>query len=356
MSFPLNSFVKPYLTTYGLQPENQETPIQFIKSNTVDYPLFYRRNHFTYPGFSYLNYWLSINGLVKTKKYFSLQDIHRMPSKTVKTVLECAGNKRSLFEPKVFGEQWNKGAISQGYWKGVSLRTLLELAGMKEGAKEIVVEGHDFGGRTDLDTVHTYTRSMPIDKAIHPDTILAYEYNNKPIPFKHGYPLRLIVPQWYAMASVKWIKQISVMDSQFAGPFQAIDYVYYPRKENNEGAFPVTTINVNSIIQKPLNMEVLNTGKHMIEGIAWTGKGYITKVEVSINNGESWSEAKVIQQSKNSYAWSTWKLDWTVPTRGEYTLMAKATDSYNRVQPTIPFWNRKGYGYNAMEKIKVKIE
>ncbi|KAB7709259.1 molybdopterin-dependent oxidoreductase [Bacillus aerolatus] len=356
MPYPLYPFVKPYLMTRGLQPENQETPIQFIKTDTIDYQLFYRRNHFAYPGLSYSNYWLPINGLVKTAKCFSLQDILRLPSKTLKVVLECAGNKRSLFEPKVFGEQWEKGAISQGYWKGVPLRTLLELAGMKEGAKEVVVEGYDYGRRTDLDTVHTYARSLPIYKAIHPDTIIAYEYNNRPIPFKHGYPLRLIVPQWYAMASVKWIKQISVIDSDFTGPFQSVDYVYYPHKENDEGAFPVTTIKVNSTIQKPLNMEVLNTGKHIIEGIAWTGKGNITKVEVSTNGGKTWTEAKVSQQNKEGYAWSAWKFEWSVAAKGEYTLMAKATNSYNQEQPATPFWNRKGYGYNAIEKIKVKIE
>lgn len=168
-----------------------------------------------------------------------------------------------------------KGAISQGYWKGVPLRTLLELSGIREGSKEIVVEGYDFGERTDLNEVFTYARSQPIEKAIHPDTIIAYEYNNQPIPFKHGYPLRLIVPQWYAMASVKWIKQISVIDSNFKGPFQTIDYVYYPDKENNKDAYPVTTINVNSTIQKPLDKENLNNGKHLIKGIPWKVKALL---------------------------------------------------------------------------------
>ncbi|MDQ7861092.1 molybdopterin-dependent oxidoreductase [Peribacillus frigoritolerans] len=111
------------------------------------------------------------------------------------------------------------------------------------------------GLRTDLDEVYTYTRSLPIEKALHQDTIIAYEYNSQPIPFKHGYPLRLIVPQWYAMASVKWIKQISVINTTFTGPFQTIDYMYYPNKDNDQNAFPVTAININSTIQKPLDME-----------------------------------------------------------------------------------------------------
>ncbi|MCF6408947.1 sulfite oxidase [Pseudalkalibacillus salsuginis] len=352
MSSPMK---RPYLTTLSLTPENQETPIHFI-NGTVDDQLFFRRNHFSYPPISNLNYWLPIKGFVLSPQWVSLRDLMKMPSKTVKAVLECAGDKRRYFEPKVFGEQWGKGAISQGYWKGVPLRVLLEQAGIREGAKEVVVEGHDFGKRTDTDSIHSFTRSIPIDKALHQDTIVAYEYNGRPLTFKHGFPLRLIVPQWYAMASVKWIRQIRVIESSFEGPFQTVDYVYYPNKENTEGAFPVTTMNVNSTIQKPLDMAVLDTGKHKIEGIAWTGGGYITKVEISTNNGENWSETKFSSDTENGYGWVKWVYQWLAAKKGEYTILAKATDSTNRVQPDTPFWNRKGYGYNAIEKIKVKIE
>nr|WP_309100590.1 sulfite oxidase [Fredinandcohnia onubensis] len=348
--------VKPYLITRSLLPENQETPIQFINADTMKNRLFYRRNHFNYPTLSYSNYWLPINGKVTTPKLIFFQDILRLPSKTIKVVLECSGDKRSLFEPKVFGEQWEKGAINQSYWKGVPLRSLLELSEIREGAKEVVVEGYDFGERTDLNKVFTYSRSLPIEKALHPDTIIAYEYNNQPIPFKHGYPLRLIVPQWYAMASVKWIKQISVIDFKFTGPFQTIDYVYYPNKENNKESFPVTSINVNSTIQKPLDMEILNTGKHLIKGIAWTGKGFITKLEISVDGGSTWLNVKLEPTNNGDYGWQSWSYEWTISKKGEYVIMSKATDSYGRTQPVTPFWNKKGYGYNAIEKINVKVE
>lgn len=348
--------VKPYLTTRSLQPENQETPIQFVEKNITNKHLFYRRNHFSYPVLPYPNYWLPINGLVNVPLLLSIHQILQLPSKTVKVVLDCAGNKRGLFEPAVFGEQWGKGAISQGLWKGVPLRTLLELSGIKEGAKEVVVEGYDFGNRTDLNKVYTYSRSLPIEKALHPDTIIAYEYNNQPIPFKHGFPLRLIVPQWYAMASVKWIKQISVISSNFSGPFQSIDYVYYPNKDNNNDAFPVTIINVNSTITKPLDMEILNTGKHLIRGIAWTGKGFIKKVEISTDHGETWINVKVHDHDSTGYDWVSWSYEWTIIKKGEYTIMSRGTDSYGRIQPALPLWNRKGYGYHAIDKIKVKVE
>ncbi|MFP5115573.1 sulfite oxidase [Bacillaceae bacterium C204] len=356
MPYSQDPVMKPHLTTRSLHPESQETPIQFIETDIMNNHLFYRQNHFSYPSLSYSNYWLPINGSVLTQKLLSMQDLLQLPSKTVKVILECAGNKRSFFDPKVFGEQWEKGAISQGYWKGVPLRTLLELAGIREGAKEVIVEGYDYGKRTDLDSIFTYARSLPIEKALHPDTIIAYEYNNQPIPFKHGYPLRLIVPQWYAMASVKWIKQITITDSKFKGPFQSIDYVYYPHKESNKDAIPVTNINVNSTIQKPLDMDVLNTGKHLIKGIAWTGKGYITRIEVSTDNGQTWSNTKIENKNADVYDWVSWSYEWSILEKGEYTILSKATDSTNRIQPTTPFWNKKGYGYNAIDKIKVKIE
>ncbi|MED3552559.1 sulfite oxidase [Cytobacillus praedii] len=349
--------VSPYLLTRSLLPENQETPIQFINNDMIVNKLFFRRNHFSYPTLSLRNYWLPINGTVSKPIILSMQDILQLPSKTIQVVLECSGNKRSLFEPKVFGEQWEKGAISQGFWRGVPLRNLLELAGIREGAKEIVVEGYDFGERTDQNKeVFTYARSLPIMKALHPETLIAYEYNNQPIPFKHGYPLRLIVPQWYAMASVKWIKQISVIDSNFIGTFQTIDYVYYPNRESNKDSFPVTTINVNSTIQKPLDMDILNTGKHFIKGLAWTGNGVITKVDISVDGGSNWLNAKIEPRKNSSYGWQSWSYEWNILRKGEYLIMSKATDSYGRRQPAVPLWNKKGYGYNAIDKIKVKVE
>ncbi|WP_316571382.1 sulfite oxidase [Neobacillus sp. YIM B06451] len=348
--------VKPYLLTRSLFPENQETPIQFIDPAITPDKLFYRRNHFSYPALSYSNYWLPINGIVSKPLLLSKQEILQLPSKTIQVVLECSGDKRRFFEPKVFGEQWEKGAISQGYWRGVPLRTLLERSGISEGAKEVVVEGYDFGERTDLNKIFSYARSLPIEKALHPDTLIAYEYNGRPIPFKHGYPLRLIVPQWYAMASVKWIKQIRVIDSTFKGPFQTIDYVYYPNKETNQDAFPVTSINVNSTIQKPLHMEILNTGKHLIKGIAWTGNGFISKVEISVDRGSTWLLTTLEPVRQEGYGWQRWSYEWSVPKKGEYVILSKATDSTGRTQPADPFWNRKGYGYNAIDQIKVKVE
>jgi DMSO/TMAO reductase YedYZ molybdopterin-dependent catalytic subunit len=344
-----------YLITRSLFPgENQETPIHFISENMISDQLFYRRNHFSYPNFVSSFYYLPIDGLVKVQRVFTLQEMTAMPAKTLEVVLECSGNKRMYFEPKVFGEQWEKGAISQGVWKGVPLRTLLKYTGVLDSAKEIVFEGYDYGERTVTNEVTYFARSLPLEKALHQDTILAYEYNGKPIPFKHGFPFRLIVPEWYAMASVKWVKKITVIDHEFKGPFQAIDYVYYPNKDSDRGKFPVTFMNVNSTIQQPLDRQILNSGTYVISGIAWTGQGNISKLEISIDGGSKWKEAEIFPSPK--YSWVRWGFIWEVAEKGEYMILSRATDSQGRIQPENPLWNRKGYGYNAVDRIVVKVE
>ena len=177
-----------------------------------------------------------------------------------------------------------------------------------------------------------------------------------PIPYKHGYPLRLIVPQWYGMASVKWLKKITVIDHEFEGPFQSIDYVYYPHKDTDAGKRPVTTVKVNSIIQQPLDQSILNIGTHLIKGIAYTGEGTITQVELSFDGGASWHNTTIYSDSIQKYSWIPWTYLWNADRKGEYVIMVRAKDSFGRVQLEEAEWNRKGYGHNAITRVKVKVE
>lgn len=352
----LEPYKMPYLTTKELNPENQETPIHFLRQKVTPIEYFFLRNHFEYPEHTQQAFLLPIEGNVLNPRVFAYEEILRMPSKTLLLPLECAGNKRAYFDPKVYGEQWGDGAISQGLWKGVPLTQLLTFTGLKNTPLEVVFEGYDYGKRKDLKRIFPYARSLPIQKALHPDTLIAYELNGQPIPSKHGYPLRLIVPQWYGMASVKWLRRIIVVDHHFKGPFQEIDYNYYPYMDSDEAKTPVSHINVSSIIQRPLSHSILDTGKHRIEGIAWTGAGVILEVEVSTDGGESWHKTKLSQDRSQPYSWTFWEYNWNVPTQGEYTILSRARDSHGRIQPFKAMWNRKGYGYNAVYTIKVKVE
>ncbi|MEQ6388175.1 sulfite oxidase [Bacillaceae bacterium S4-13-58] len=298
---------------------------------------------------------MEISGQVSQPRFFNLNELLSMPRKSLLIPLECSGNKRAKFTPEVFGEQWQDGAISQGKWTGVPLTYLLELVGLTPNALEVLFQGSDYGNKPGkLEKFH-FERSLPLEKALHPDTIIAFQYNDIPISFKHGYPLRLIVPNWYAMASVKWLNRIKVIDHHFTGPFQTEDYVYYPDKDSDVGQFPVTTINVNSIIQQPLDLAILETGTHTIQGIAWSGLGPISEVELSFDQSETWIKASLHPLSNQKYVWSKWSYEWKVSQKGEYTIYVRARDSIGRVQPITPFWNRKGYGYNAVSHIKVKV-
>jgi DMSO/TMAO reductase YedYZ molybdopterin-dependent catalytic subunit len=352
----IKPLIEPYLITRELKPENQETPIHFLRQTITPTEYFFIRNHFEYPKQTQHANFLPIEGNVLRPAVIKYEDLIRMPSKTLVLPLECAGNKRAYFNPEVYGEQWKDGAMSQGIWKGVPLVHLLTFIGLKSTALEVVFEAYDYGKRKDLQGTFNYTRSLPIHKALHPDTLVAYELNGKPIPFKHGYPLRLVVPQWYGMASVKWLKRIIVIDHHFKGPFQEIDYNYYPYKDSDEGKTPVTHINVSSIIQRPLSNSILDTGKHSIEGIAWTGAGVIVEVEVSTDGGANWHKAKLSQDLSQPYSWTFWEYNWKVPYKGEYTILSRARDSFGRSQPLEAIWNRKGYGYNAVYTIKIKVE
>jgi DMSO/TMAO reductase YedYZ molybdopterin-dependent catalytic subunit len=348
--------VRPYLTTRTLFPENQEAPIHFINLTSFPEELLYRRNHFAYPILQKESYSLSIHGEVAQPRTLDYGFIRSLPSRKVPVVLECAGNKRSFFEPKTFGEQWERGALGHGIWKGTSLSHLLQIAGIKPSAQEVIVEGWDAGSRDDMPGIFPYARSIPINKAMHPDTLLAYEYNGYPLTRRHGYPFRLIVPHWYAMASVKWVRRIIVTESPFQGPFQSVDYQYYPDKANEQVKHPVTVLNVNSSIQKPLDQSIMRKGKHDIQGIAWTGLGEINQVELSFDEGDTWVGAKLGRTPFQPRSWVHWGYEWEVNRTGEYSIISKSRDTYGRVQPMAAYWNRKGYGYNAADQVIIRVE
>ncbi|WP_404331065.1 sulfite oxidase [Mesobacillus maritimus] len=352
----MNKKVKPYLITRSLQPENQESPIHFIKNMETPLHYFYRRNHFPYPVLNQYNYWLQVAVGQSKKRYIHLSELLAMPATTLTVPLECAGNKRAKFSTKVYGEQWEDGAISQGEWTGVPLRNLLKDTELTMEAQEIVFEGADRGKKPGNEGLVPYKRSLPLEKALHPDTLVAYKYNNKPLTVKHGHPFRLIVPNWYAMASVKWLQKIEIIKHKFTGPFQTEDYMYYPNKNNNQEKVPVTTLNVNSTIQQPLNYSILNSGTHKVEGIAWTGQGKIKEVQVSFDNGQTWTKANLSSNGDSVYSWIHWSLVCEFNNKGEYTILSRAVDSSGRVQPHTPFWNRKGYGFNAVSTVHVKVE
>jgi len=337
--------------TVTMQPENQSSPVRWITDWMTPDDLWYRRNHFAYPAPNMDS--LQVVGAVHRPLTLSCEEIRSRPAKSVVAVMECAGNRRTMFRPRVYGVPWNEGAISQAEWTGIPLRDLLREAGICSTAREVVFWGMDGEG----EEKGPFARSLSLGKSLHPDTLVAYAQNGRLLSPEHGAPLRLIVPGWYAMASVKWLRRIEVVTEPFQGYYQKEDYHYYPFPDSDEGKRPVTVLRVNSLIRYPHDFSVLKTGHHRVEGLAWTGKGVIRRVEVSVDRGAHWHPARLHQRPwDHPYAWVQWSWNWEALQPGKYEIWSRAADTAGRMQPLRAKWNRKGYGYNAVCRSRVQVE
>ncbi|WP_141692370.1 sulfite oxidase [Paenibacillus pectinilyticus] len=341
------------MTTRKIIPENQEFPILSLSSRITPDHLFYRRNHCPYPAVDMRTWELQIGGYVDRPLCIRYPELIQMHQVSIPVTLECAGEKRGLFHPKKRGEQWELGASSHAVWTGVRLVDLLHAAGIQSNAIEVTFEGMDQGTRTDMPGVFAFIRSLPIEVALHPDVLIALYMNGEPLPFRHGYPARLIVPGWYGMASVKWLHRINIIDQPFQGPYQRVDYVY--ERHIEPVSEPVTKIRLNSTIARPSDQEVLARGEHWLIGTAISGEHPVAFVEISMDNGMSWQLAPWLDPHE-SYSWRRWYLKWTARTPGTYDIRVRATDAAGNVQSETADSNTKGYGYNAIHQIRVYVD
>jgi len=273
---------------------------------------FYVRNNFPYPeGWS----GLLLGGAVARPRRLALAELGRLPARELVVTMECAGNGRAFLDPPVEGEQWALGAVSTARWAGVSLADVLGTAGLREGVREIGFEGAD-----------GFARSLPLEVALHPDTLLATRMNGAPLPMEHGGPLRLVVPRWYGMAAVKWLQSVNALRKRFRGHFQVERYVIDGR--------PVREMRVRAVITE--------AGAGRVAGYAWTGTGRITGVELSDDAGSTWCSAE-LKESAEPYGWTRWEA------RGAWhgQVLVRASDSVGNVQPLAQVWNELGYCNNA---------
>ena len=314
---------------------------------------FYLRNHFAIPKLDGERYRLSIGGLVERPFELSLSELHNLPSESRVVTLECAGNGRCSFDPAVPGEPWGLGAVSTGEWTGVPLVGLLDRAGMRSGAREIIFRGADGGRVADADAPIRFERSLPVDRIREMDALLAYAMNGEPLSVPHGYPLRLIVPDWYAVASVKWLTEIVVTDGIFDGHFQTAKYWYEWVRDGREEREPVTLLNVRALIVAPGSGMKLPQGDTAIRGVAWSGAASIAKVDVSLNDGP-WQEARMVGEPRRG-GWQWWELLTSLDQVGPLVVRARATDLAGRAQPDEAEWNRLGYGNNSIQAVAAHV-
>jgi DMSO/TMAO reductase YedYZ molybdopterin-dependent catalytic subunit len=342
------------LVVHRAHPLNCETSIPALIGGVVmPNAHFYVRNHFQIPSLDASTWRLGVGGLVERPLSLSLRDLTRMRSETLVVTLECAGNGRSLLEPPVAGEKWDVGAVSTAEWTGVPLAEVLDRAGVRASAREVLFRGADGGTVEGRAGPIRFERSLGLDVARGSEALLAYAMNGERLPTQHGYPLRLVVPGWYAVTSVKWLTEIELIDGPFDGYYQADKYQFEWERGGELIREPVSLQRVRSLITEPAADEEVRSGDLVVRGVAWSGAAPIARVEVSIGDGP-WQEARLVGERKR-HSWQWWELIARVDRPGTIALRARATDLAGRTQPAEQEWNRLGYGNNAIRELPVVV-
>jgi DMSO/TMAO reductase YedYZ molybdopterin-dependent catalytic subunit len=271
--------------------------------------------------------------------------------------MECAGNGRAGLEPHVVSQPWVLEAVGTGEWTGTPLGPLLDEAGLLDDAVELVFEGLDRG--TEGGAEQRYGRSLTIEQARADGVMLAYGLNGGPLPAQHGYPLRLLVPGWYGMTSVKWLSSITAVAEPFTGYQQARAYRWRER-EDDEGT-PVTRMAPRSLLLPPGIPEFMSRRRTvragegiLLEGRAWSGWAPIESVAVSVDGGATWQDA-ALDPPDGPFAWRRWTYPWTPAAEGDLELCSRAVDAAGNRQPDEPVWNVGGYCNNAVQRVAVTV-
>jgi sulfite oxidase len=333
-----------------------ETPVENFNTWLTPATRFFVRNHMNEPIEIGSDDWkLSIGGEVEKPVNLNLNDLGRFKTHSVVNTLECAGNGRGLYRPQVPGVQWGKGAVSTARFSGPRLADVLLRVAVKPSGKHVMFRGRDeVPGK-----VPPFIRSIPIEKALDSDTLIATHMNGQPLTKHHGFPARALVPGWIGAASCKWLTEITVLQSEFVGNFMSPGYRFpdQPGKPgdpvNPEDTHPITALNVKSVISSPGDGASVKAGPLRVQGVAWAGEADVTKVEVSTDGGVQWRPA-ALGHDQSRYAWRLWSFEWK-PAPGDYSIQSRATDSLGRTQPATPVWNPSGYLYNAIDGVKIHV-
>ncbi len=337
----------------GLATRNRGMPLEALRHDVTPVGLHYLLAHFDIPAIDEQSWRLSVSGEVESDLDLTIEDIRHRPSSTIPVTMECAGNGRARLQPRPVSQPWLHEATSTASWTGTPLPGILEEAGIGLDAVEIVFTGADHGieGGEELD----YRRSLPLSEAMRPEVLLAYEMNGSALQPQHGFPLRLLVPGWYGMTSVKWLTDIEVVAEPFAGFHQAVAY-RYQQTEDDPGE-PVTRIRPRALMippgfpDFPERHRYVDAGPVMLEGRAWSGMAPITRVEVAIDG--QWSEAK-LHKPVGEWAWRRWSYQWEAEP-GLHVLTCRATDSSGETQPLTQPWNHQGMGNNLIQEVTVTV-
>jgi DMSO/TMAO reductase YedYZ molybdopterin-dependent catalytic subunit len=338
-----------------LAARNHGMPLEAMRHDLTPVGLHYLLVHYDIPVVDPAAWRLTITGRVRRRMELSLEDLRARPAVTQVVTMECAGNGRARLMPRPISQPWLLEAVGNSEWTGVRLADLLDDAGLDEQAVELVFTGLDRGVEGGIE--QSYERSLTTAEARRDEVVLAYALNGQPLPPQHGFPVRLLVPGWYGMTSVKWLDRITAVAEPFGGYQQTRAYRY--RQEPDEIGEPVNRIAVRSLMVPPgipdflTRRRFVQPGPCPLTGRAWSGHGPITTVEVSVDGGERWDGAAVTPAA-GPHGWHGWAYTWDAQP-GEHELCSRATDAAGNSQPLAPVWNLGGYAVNAVQRIPVLV-
>jgi DMSO/TMAO reductase YedYZ molybdopterin-dependent catalytic subunit len=343
------------------RPPNFETPVEHFAEAFTPNDAFYVRWHTSVPEIARADWRLRIAGPGVTKpREFSYEELRRkFRAAEVAAVNQCSGNRRGLFSPHVPGVQWGFGAMGNAIWSGVRLRDVLEDAGLAPGAVEVVADGADAPALTGPD----FVKSLPMWKALDPDTLIAFEMNGEPVPVWNGAPARIVAPGWTATYWIKAVTDITVSDKPFDGFWMKTAY-RVPRgmfgasgfeSQDTEQNSPITDIKVNSLVVTPSPGAVLPRGQRAkIMGIAWDNGAGIRRVEASLDGGATWREAR-LGRDLGRYAWRQWHYDFAPQAAGAQSFMVRAVSRDGAGQVEKLIHNPAGYHHNVVQRVEYHV-
>jgi DMSO/TMAO reductase YedYZ molybdopterin-dependent catalytic subunit len=348
------------LTVRVSRPFDAETPVREFTSFLTPNHRFFVRSHFGPPPTEMLEdlQWkLRVAGSVERSQVFTMKSLREFEPVTITAVLQCSGNGRAYHRPRVPGVQWERGAVGNAQWTGVRLRDILQAAGIRGEARHVQFQGAD---RPVAGSVPLFVRSIPLEKALHSDTILAYEMNGRPLPHLHGAPLRAITPGWMAESCIKWLTDIVVRKDEATGYYMQTAYrvpakpVTPETSSHGETMVPVEGMPVKSLIAAPEDGQSLKVGPVTIQGMAWAGEAKVGKVELSMNEGRTWEPARFVGED-HPYAWRQWQFIWPAKVPGRFTIVCRAIDARGNEQPAVSPWNPSGFLWNGWDRVTVMV-
>ena len=345
---------------------NAETKWEALRGQGYHTPIdrFFVRNHTATPTIDASTWRLKLfgsglHGSPTSDRAIELSyaDLLALPAHEISAFIECAGNGRSFYTSQqgqsVSGTAWKLGAVGVARWRGVRLSTVLRRAGLSSTAVDVMPSGlddHFVSGGTDLGPVR---RPLPIAKALK-DTLLAYEMNGEALPPDHGFPVRLVVPSWIGIASIKWVGDIEVSDRPLASPWNTQFYRLFGPDQPAEGSPPLTRQVVKSAFELPWPASLTVGRTHELTGRSWSGNGRVRQVEVSVDGGATWHRARPHGGTTRT-GWLRWRFPWRPTGPGSYELLARATDDHGITQPDTAAYNTLGYLFGAVVRHPVVV-